>query len=108
MENNLEKFSPLTEATFYILLSLNNPLHGYGVIKKVELMTEGRLKLVSGTLYGALQKLQKHKLIILISEDLSNKNKKMYVSTEIGKQLIYYEIKRLDKMVKNAKNEVEG
>ena len=40
MNNELEKFSPLTEATFYILLSLNTPLHGYGVIKKVELMTE--------------------------------------------------------------------
>lgn len=108
MISELEKLSPLTEATFYILLSLNTPLHGYGVIKKVELMTDGRLKLVSGTLYGALQKLQKHKLINLISEDLSSKKKKMYVSTKIGKQLIDYEILRLDKMVKNAKNEVEG
>jgi DNA-binding PadR family transcriptional regulator len=107
MNNELEKYSPLTEATFYILLSLNTPLHGYGVIKKVELMTEGRLKLVSGTLYGALQKLQKANLISLISEDLTSKKKKMYISTESGKQLIDYEITRLDKMVKNAKNEVE-
>lgn len=107
MKIQLENFSPLTEATFYILLSLNNPLHGYGVIKKVELMTNGRLKLVSGTLYGALQKLLKYKLITLISEDVLNKKKKIYISTEIGKQVINYEIIRLEQMLINAKNEVE-
>ena len=108
MKNQIKKFSPLTEATFYILLSLNKPLHGYGVIKKVESITKGRLKLVSGTLYGALQKLQKHDLIIITSEDTSNKYKKIYKSTDLGKQLINYEIKRLEKMVLDAKNEVEG
>ena len=43
----------LTEAVYYILLSLLSPLHGYGIMQKVESMSGGRLRLAAGTLYGA-------------------------------------------------------
>ena len=69
MDKKLLKFSPLTESTFYILLSLNSPLHGYGIIKKVEGLTDKRLLLAAGTLYGAIKTLLDNKLIKLISED---------------------------------------
>lgn len=106
MTNKIMKYSPLTEATFYILLSLEKPIHGYGIIKKVESMTNGRLNLVAGTLYGVISKLLKADLIELLSEEKLNKNKKMYISTESGKQLIRYEIKRLKEMIKNSSLEV--
>ena len=47
----------LTEAVFYILLSLMKPLHGYGIIQNVGELSKGRVKLAPGTLYGALNSL---------------------------------------------------
>ena len=44
----------LTEAVFYILLSLNEPLHGYGIMQNAEKLSHGRVKLAAGTLYGAI------------------------------------------------------
>lgn len=102
MKKSLLNLSPLTEATFYILLALREPMHGYGIIKQVEEMTNKRLKLAAGTLYGAIQKLIKFKLIVLFSEDDANKKKKEYLITELGTELLNYEIKRLKEMVKNA------
>ena len=106
MEKKLQKFSPLTEATYYILLSLNDPLHGYGIIKKIEVRTGHRLKLAAGTLYGAISTLQYNNLIELISEDKQKKGKKMYQITLSGKKLLYFEINRLREMVNNGIQEV--
>jgi DNA-binding PadR family transcriptional regulator len=103
MNKTIQKLSPLTEASFYILLSLRQPLHGYGIIKNVEELTDGRLHLAAGTLYGALQNLQKYKCIDLVSVDESNKKKKEYVISELGTQLLEHEIDRLSKMIEHAK-----
>ena len=48
---------PLTEAVYYILLSLTEPLHGYGIMQKAEQLSSGRVRLAAGTLYGALNAL---------------------------------------------------
>ena len=106
MDKKLLKFSPLTEATYYILISLNNPLHGYGIIKNVDGLTKGRLKLAAGTLYGAISTLLANKLIILVSEEKQSKGKKMYQITSEGKRLLFYEINRLREMVGNGIEEV--
>jgi len=106
MDKKILKFSPLTEATYYILLSLNKPLHGYGIIKKVTELTSHRLKLASGTLYGAISTLLRNGLIELISEDEHNKGKKMYELTTPGKKLLYYEINRLREMINNGIEEI--
>ena len=106
MARNIRKFSPLTEATYYILLSLTHPLHGYGVIKKVEEMSAGRVRLAAGTLYGALNALLDNKIIILIGEDEENKRRKLYRMTELGRELIKYEIRRLQEMVNNGTKEI--
>ena len=106
MTRNIKRFSPLTEATYYILLSLIHPLHGYGVIKKVEEMSVGRVRLAAGTLYGALNALLDNKIIILIGEDEDNKRRKLYQMTELGRELIEYEIKRLQEMVNNGTREI--
>ena len=64
-----EKDNPLTEAFFYILLSLRHPNHGYGVIQEVEELTNGRVSLGAGTLYGALQTMQKRGWIRVVSQE---------------------------------------
>jgi DNA-binding PadR family transcriptional regulator len=102
MDKRIKSFSPLTEATYYILVAFTKPLHGYGVIKKVEEMTSGRLILAAGTLYGVVNTLLKHKLIELVSFDIDAKKKKEYVITDLGKDLLFYEINRLNEMVKNG------
>ena len=48
---------PLTEAVYCILLSLTEPLHGYGIMQKAEQLSSGRVRLAAGTLYGALNPL---------------------------------------------------
>lgn len=106
--NKIQKYSPLTEATYYILVSLKNPLHGYGIIKKVEEMSNGRVRLAAGTLYGAINNLLKNNLIILIGEDQENKRRKLYQITDMGCDLINYEIKRLQEMVTNGMKEMGG
>ena len=56
------KGGALTEVTFYILLSLYTPKHGYAVMQFIEEKTDGRLSLGAGTLYGALNSLQDKKI----------------------------------------------
>lgn len=103
-----KKFSPITEATYYIMVALNQPLHGYGVIKKVEAMTSGRIVLAAGTLYGAFNNLQKNGLIELIGVDPENSRRKIYGLTELGRGLIGYEVERLQMMVQQGLNELGG
>ena len=62
MRDNM-KGGALTEVTFYILLSLYAPKHGYAVMQFIEEKTGGRLSLGAGTLYGALNSLQEKKWI---------------------------------------------
>ena len=106
MAANIKKFSPLTEASYYVLLALVHPLHGYGVIKKVEEMSNGRVKLAAGTLYGALSALLENKLIRSIGEDHTNKRRKLYQMTDLGLDLIRYETERLQEMFKNGIREI--
>ena len=80
-----EKETPLTEAFFYILLALRRPNHGYGVIQEVEKLTKGRVVLGAGTLYGALQTMQKREWIRIYSEDTESRRKKEYIITDTGR-----------------------
>lgn len=95
--------TPLTEAFYYILLSLRNPNHGYGITQEVEQLTNGRLSLGAGTLYGALQTLQKRGWIQIVREDEASRKKKEYIITESGKQAFFAERKRLTELVENGK-----
>ena len=108
MKNQVKKFSPLTEATYYTLLSLCQPLHGYGIMKKVEEMSNGRVVLAAGTLYGVLNTLLDNQLIQLMGEDENNKRRKIYKMTDLGRELIDYEIERLQEMIKNGIFEIGG
>lgn len=99
MEKIFKSFLPMSETAFYILLSLSVPRHGYGIIKHVEDLTKGRIKLGSGTIYGTLSKMQKAGIIIVYSDE---DRKTIYEITDIGKELMTSEIERIKELNKNA------
>ena len=94
---------PLTEALFYILLAVRKPNHGYGIIQDVNEMTEGRVVLGPGTLYGAINSMLTKGWIILYSEDKESRKKKEYLITSMGKEIFQNEMKRLNELIENAK-----
>ena len=104
---NTQRSEPLTEAAYYILLSLTSPLHGYGIIQKVRRMTGDRLVLAAGTLYGALTNLTSKGWIKTVDEN-GQSRKKEYIITADGKQALKDEYKRLKELVSNAKDILEG
>lgn len=104
MEN---KNPPLTEALFYILLAVREPVHGYGIIQEVAEMTEGRVNLGPGTLYGAINSLLERGWIVLYSADPGSRKKKEYVITEAGREAFAAELQRLRELVRNGEK-MEG
>ncbi|MBE7127643.1 PadR family transcriptional regulator [Bacillus mycoides] len=94
-----EQYIPLTEAKYYILLSLLKPIHGYGIMQAVENLTHGEVKLGPGTLYGNIKKLLNEELI---DEVASIDRKKYYVLTSLGKEVLELELKRLQRSVQNG------
>ncbi len=99
----MELDAPLTEAFYYILLALRKPNHGYGITQEIEQITEGRVVLGAGTLYGALQTLQKRDWIEVYSQDTQSRKKKEYVITNAGRQAFEKELIRLEELVNNGK-----
>lgn len=98
------KGGTLTETTIYILTALNTPLHGYGIIKLVEEMTDGRITLGPGTLYGALQSLEKIGAIAVQGSPEGGRKRKTYLITVIGKTMLEKELRRLEELVQNIKS----
>lgn len=99
----LEKDIPLTEAVYYILLAVRKPNHGYGITQEVEQLTGKRVVLGAGTLYGAIQTLQKKGWISIYSVDTESRKKKEYIITETGKKVFEAERLRLEELLSHAK-----
>lgn len=97
--NAIEKQLPLTEATYYILVAMMEPQHGYAVMQDVEVMSEGTVKLGPGTLYGALTNLEKNKMIRKVGEV---ERRKIYVITDFGQEILDSQVERLKVMVRNT------
>jgi len=92
---------PLTETVFYVLLALHTPLHGYGVMKYVNEISDGRIALGAGTLYGALTTLAEKGWIASVPGS-AGERKKNYVVTDEGRSIVLAELKRLDELVRNG------
>ena len=91
----------LTESTYYILLSLYTPQHGYGIMQQTELLSGGRVRLAAGTLYGALNSLcEKGWIIPLPVQEESRK--KEYKLTDNGLAVLKQELTRLRQLVQNG------
>ena len=99
----MQKQVPMTEAVYYILLAVRTPNYGYGIIQDVLHMTNGRVNLGPGTLYGAIQSLLDKEWLILYHEEETSRKKKEYLITEKGKQAFEEEVRRLQELLDNAK-----
>ena len=97
----------LTEAVFYILLSLHQPMHGYAMMQNIEKLTVGRVMLGPGTLYGAINALLQKKWIVAVSAERDTR-KKEYAITETGKRVFAGELDRLRELLRDGENVQEG
>lgn len=91
----------LTEAVYYILLSLDQPLHGYGIMQRVEKLSNGRVWLAAGTLYGALNTLLERGWIVSVDQPSASR-KKEYVLTPRGRDAVLRELARLHELADNG------
>lgn len=103
MDSRIKRiYVPMTESGFYILLCLQEPQHGYGIGQRVKKMMGGELSIGAGTMYGTLAKMEKDGLIAYVRED---EKRKLYLITELGREILDLEIKRIDRLYKNSKGE---
>lgn len=93
-------YVPMTETGFYILLCLQEPNHGYGIVQRVKEITNGDIILAPGTMYGSLSKMEKDGLICFIREE---EKRKIYTITDLGREVLYTEMKRIERLYKNMK-----
>ncbi|GGN60831.1 PadR family transcriptional regulator [Oceanobacillus indicireducens] len=94
---DLNKYLPLTETTYYILLSLLEPAHGYVMMQKVEELSNQTVKIAAGTMYGAIENLLKQELIKSVKS--TDKRRKTYVITEKGIEVLRLDCERMKHLV---------
>jgi DNA-binding PadR family transcriptional regulator len=105
----------LTEAVYYILLSLIEPMHGYGIMQNVEKLSQGRVRLAAGTLYGAISSMLEKGWIQALGDsgsaaahDRDNRGKKEYRITPAGCDVLKGEIIRLTELLENGRKILES
>ena len=95
-------YVPMTESGFYILYCLQTPQHGYGISQQVRKMTGGDVVISAGTMYGTLSKMEQDGLIAFYGEE---EKRKLYRLTELGREVLAAEIRRIERLYKNSKGE---
>ena len=100
MEERLRRiYLPMTETGFYILFCLQEEMHGYSIGKKVSDMTSGEITISPGTMYGTLSKMEKDGLISFVREE---EKRRLYRITELGREILAMEMKRIERLYKNS------
>ena len=103
MDNKIRRiYVPMTESGFYILYCLQMPQHGYGISQQVKKMTGGAVTISAGTMYGTLSKMEKDGLIRFSCEE---EKRKLYQITDLGREILDLEIKRIERLYRNSKGE---
>jgi DNA-binding PadR family transcriptional regulator len=98
----METFA-LSEPVLLVLLSLvEQPRHGYSILKDVESMSGGRVLLSTGTLYGALERLLDNGWIERVEEDKAPRERRTYRLTSRGRRNLQREIERMRHLTKVA------
>ena len=104
MEQHIKKvYMPMTETAFYILLCLRQPNHGYGIVQQAERLTGGEIRLAPGTMYGSLSKMEKDGVIRFVREE---EKRKIYELSELGRTLLDAEIRRIERLHRNSREEI--
>ena len=96
-----KKLDTLTEPMYYVLLSLRQERHGYGIMQNVERLSGGRVRLAAGTLYGALATLTERGWIVSLGDE-SEGRKKEYQITPEGREAVRAELRRLHELTQNG------
>ncbi|MCQ1531245.1 PadR family transcriptional regulator [Lutispora saccharofermentans] len=97
----------LTEGVYYILLALHKPMHGYGIMQFVKEISNNRVSLGAGTLYGAISTMLSKGWIKALEQEADSR-KKEYVITDLGRTIVLDEIKRLEELLDNGKRIIGG
>ncbi|QGZ40267.1 DNA-binding PadR family transcriptional regulator [Pseudoduganella flava] len=97
---DIEKLLPLSEASYYLLLALDEPAHGYAVMQQVEQASGGRVRIGPGTLYGAFATLEKQGLIEKAGEE---ERRKYFRTTPLGRAVAAAQLDRLEAMVQHGR-----
>ncbi len=97
----------LTESTYYILLSLYEPQHGYGIMQRTEQLSGGRVRLAAGTLYGALNSMTEKGWIRPLP-GIDGSRKKEYSLTGEGLYVLKNELDRLKELVRSGETVMGG
>jgi DNA-binding PadR family transcriptional regulator len=103
---NYNKLLPLTETTFYIMLSLTKPSHGYAIMQNVDQLSDSKVKIAAGTMYGCIENLLKQKLIGEVKSE--DKRRRVYALTQNGRELLNLEIERLRHLIDISESLVGG
>lgn len=105
MDAHIRKvYVPMTETGFYILLCLQKPNHGYGIVQQVEQLTDGEIKLTPGTMYGSLSKMEKDGLIRFVRAE---EKRKLYQITALGREVLDLELRRIRRLYQTASMAME-
>ena len=98
---DFSRYLPLSEATFYVLACLHEPLHGYAIMQKVDALSEGSVSIGPGTLYGVFATLEKQGLVVKVREE---ERRKVYGMTALGRRVLTEQSRRLAIMAAAAHN----
>jgi DNA-binding PadR family transcriptional regulator len=106
---NPEKMLPLTPAVFHILLVLaDKARHGYNIMKAVEAITDGQIKMGPGTFYGSIKRMLEARLIeesdVRPDPDLDDERRRYYRLTPFGQQVLRAEVERLAHLIRYAES----
>jgi len=109
VQNKPETHEPLTPAMFHVLLALaGDDLHGYAILKEVELRTGGKVRLSTGTLYGIIKRLLSDGLIAELrsrpAESEDDERRRYYRLTPAGRQVAATEAERMDEVLSIARS----
>jgi DNA-binding PadR family transcriptional regulator len=95
------KYLPLSETTFYTMVCLVEPIHGYALMQKVKEISRGAVQIGAGTLYTIFSTLEKEKLIEMVSE---SDRRKTYLLTSKGKQVLLQQLRRIEIMAEYGRS----
>jgi DNA-binding PadR family transcriptional regulator len=94
---------PLTEPVLLILLSMaNKPLHGYGLLQDIEMLSNSRVRLSTGTLYGALRRILEDSWIERFVQADTSRDKQAYRLTATGREHLHLELNRMKQLTRAA------
>ena len=97
----MAELQPMTEAMYYILLSLENPVHGYGMLQRIRELSHDRVKMGPGTLYGVLTRMRNDGWIEQVDSE-GDSRRKTYLLTDLGRQELKREYQRLKMLVSDG------